>query len=605
MKKLALVVLLLFAHESYGQMSIPVSVAFPHIAVGGDPSSQNFTTLVQMVNNNSATISGHLALFADDGSPLQAMFDDQGPQAALDISLAAGEARQIQLTLNGSLASGSMLITYSPADALTTVVLQFRSGTAILSEVGVAPTYSLIDATDFAIDTDAILNTGIAVANPTSNAAFVLARLWDPNAGTVLSSVPIALAPNSHLARFATELFPDVPGIGQIRAKLSLDSCSSPSCAFAGGNGFIATAVRLNGDQFTTVPVTERPAAGDPVRILPQVAFGGPSDGFNMKTILYFTTNVASGVFGTADIFDDNGTALAASADGAPPASSIPITVPGNRVTRIVLSGDETLRAGWIRLTLSGSVHLIANAVFQSFEGPTLVSEASVLDSAPVSQGLIYVKTESGLSNIGVALANPEPNPITITVQLFDPSGVLVDKHDVAVPVNGHIAKFVTDIFPQIASAPSFDGAFDLHTSNSFSALALRWSSGKFSTLPVSSSGMYRPSITAVRVTSTQRSPATVNFQIDVTDLSSDLATDSSPTVLADAYIDFGSAFDFASINLNGNPMLNQSSGTLSGSFRPPNITGTVPTGTQAAFYINVYDAVKNISNIMAVLIRF
>src|SRR5205823_5961371 len=136
--------------------------------------------------------------------------------------------------------------------------------------------------------------------------------------------------------------------------KVSLQSCSDPSCG-ADGNGFLATALRLNGDQFTTIPVAERLDGGEQIRILPQVAFGGPADGLNMKTVLYFTTNVPSGVFGTADIFDDDGNPLPASADGAAPASSMTVTVPGNRVVRIVLSSDQTLRSGWIRLTLPGT----------------------------------------------------------------------------------------------------------------------------------------------------------------------------------------------------------------------------------------------------------
>src|SRR6185436_8409210 len=149
-------------------------------------------------------------------------------------------------------------------------------------------------------------------------------------------------------------------------------------CGAPGGNGFLATAIRLNGDQFTTIPVGQTPTvlSGEKIRILPQVAFGGPSAGLNMQTVLYLTTNVPTGVFGTADIFDNDGNPLAASANGAAPSSSITFTVAGNRVSRVVLSSNEALSSGWIRLTLSGSVHLIANAIFQTFSGPDLVSEA-------------------------------------------------------------------------------------------------------------------------------------------------------------------------------------------------------------------------------------
>src|SRR5262245_59537373 len=473
---IALLFILLSTDLAFGQAaSVPVPVFFPQLAMGGSADGQNYDTIIQIVNNNSMSVTGHVSLFSDTGSPLAVSFDGQSPQSAADITLAAGAARQIQLTLDGALTVGWMAITYSPSDALTTVILQFRSGNALLSEVGVDPAFGTLAATDFPAETDATLNTGIAIANPSQSTAFVLARLWDPDTGASVTGNVLSLPRNGHMARLLTELFPNVPNISQTRAKISLDSCSSPTCNFAGGNGFLATAIRLNGAQFTTIPVSQRSSGGDPsVRILPQVAFGGPSSGLNMKTVLYFTTNVSTGVFGTADIFDNDGNALMASADGAAPASSITFTVPGNRVSRIVLSGDQTLRSGWIRLTLSGSVNLIANAVFQTFNGASLTSEASVLESPAATQALIYAKSQSGLSNVGVAFANPQTTTNIVTLKVFNRSGTLLASKDITLPANGHLAKFITELFPEVAADPNFDGALAMSSSTAFSAVALR-----------------------------------------------------------------------------------------------------------------------------------
>ena len=448
----------------------------------------------------------------------------------MDIHLASGETRQMQLTLNGPVTSGWMGIEYSPADALTSVILQFRSGTTLLSEVGVQPAETL-SAADLAVETDAALDTGLAFANPDTVPHGVFVTLFDSSLGTQLSAAAVPLPAKGHAARFLTELFPNVPNIGQMRAKLSLDACSDPSCNFTGGE-FVATAIRLNGDQFTTIPVSADTNSGEQIRILPQVAFGGPPGGLNMKTVLYFTTNVSSGVFATAEIFDNDGNPLAASADGAAPSSAITVTVPGNRVSRIVISGDETLRSGWIRLTLSADVHCIGSAVFQTFSGPNLVSEASVLESAPISRGLIHVKTQSGRADVGIALANSQSTTNTITLQLFNEQGFVAAIQDITLPPNGHLARFVTEIFPQLASLANFDGAVSLRGSTDFSALALRLSSDKIATLPVAANGMYRPTITALRITRTQRSPAQVNYEIDVTDFDSDAATPSSTMVV-------------------------------------------------------------------------
>ena len=521
----------------------------------------------------------------------------------MDIPLAGGQAREIRLTTSRPVTPGWMEITYSPAAALTTVILQFRFGATLRSEVGIQPE-DTISAADLAVETDANLNTGIAIANPDSTTAFVLMKLWDPNTGTPVSGVVLTLPPHGHVARFLTEVFPAVNNIGQMRAKLSLDGCSDAFCDVAGGS-FVATAVRLNGDQFTTIPVSGD-TTDDKVRILPQVAFGGPTSGLNMKTVLYFTTNVSNGVSGTAEIFDNDGTPLAASADGAAPSSSIAFTVNGNRVKRLVLSSDEDLRSGWIRLTLSGSFHFIASAVFQTFDGRNLVSEASVLESTPISQGLLYVKTESNLSNVGVAFANSQATPNTITLNLFTGQGGIPYTQTVSLPPNGHLARFVTEIFPQLASLQNFDGALSMRSSIPFSPLALRLSFDKIAALPVASNGIYRPSIGGMRITAMQRDPLQVNFELNVVDLDSDTATSSATTVTAIAGVDFGDGNgpDAGFLRLDGSPMLNRSSGTLTGSFRTSRVV-RVPIGTQATFLILVYDSANNQSNVIYTQVRF
>jgi hypothetical protein len=603
MKKVILVILLI-SDVCFGQAtSLSIPVNFPQIAIGADASGVNYVTLLQVVNNNSAATTGHLTLHADDGSGLPALFDGQGPQSSLDIPLQTGQARLIKITTNGPVSSGWLEITYSPSDALTTVILQLRNGTTLLSEVGVQPADATPSA-DLAAETETNLNTGLAIANPQTTAQTVLVRLWDPNSGSPVVSTKFSLAAHGHVARLLTELFPAVDGISKMRPKISIDACSDANCSAAGGD-FIATAIRLNGDQFTTIPVSGVVDSGEQVRVLPQVAFGGPDGGINMKTVLYFTTNVPSGVFGTANIFDNDGNPLAASADGGQPSSAITFTVPGNRVTRVVLDGDQTLRSGWIRLTLSGQVHLIASAIFQTFNGAVLISEAGVLESAQVFNSLIYVKSESGKSNVGVAVANSQTTN-TLTIELFDVAGTLYDRRTVTLPPDGHFANFVTELFPQLASVTDFDGAISIRSDTQFAAVALRSSPTTFATVPVSENGMYRPALNGLRITRTQRSPAQVDFQIDVNDLDGDTATSSSMAVAGFAALDFGDGNGPRTdvISLNGGSLVNVKAGTLSGSFKPPGIN-SLSNGTSAYFLIVIFDSAGNTSNVLYTMVRF
>src|SRR5262249_47653635 len=159
-----------------------------------------------------------------------------------------------------------------------------------------------------------------------------------------------------------TELFPSVAGINQIRAQISIDACSTSACTTAGTGGFIATALRLKGSLFTTLPLVSRGTTTDEGRFLPHVAFWGEPDGVNFMTALYLTTAVPAGVTGVADIFDDNGNPIAVSANGGAPSSHFAFTVLNMRVMKIVLSGNATLQAGWVRLTLPASTSLVVNA---------------------------------------------------------------------------------------------------------------------------------------------------------------------------------------------------------------------------------------------------
>src|SRR5262245_15909714 len=117
----AVLVALLFANIAFGQAQFQgAAVVFPQIVVGGDPSPTNYVTILQLVNNNSATTGADIALFGDSGSPLSVSFDGQTPQATMHVNLNSGETRQIQLTLSGDITPGWLAISYSPSDALST-----------------------------------------------------------------------------------------------------------------------------------------------------------------------------------------------------------------------------------------------------------------------------------------------------------------------------------------------------------------------------------------------------------------------------------------------------------------------------------------------------
>jgi hypothetical protein len=627
MKKTALLLLvLLCAAPAFAQTAFySTPVWFPHIDIGGDPNGAHYVTLVQASNNTSSFVTATLVVYSDAGTQMSASFDGQAPSTSLNFTLDSGATRQIQVSLSGAITAGWLQITYSPAPAQTNVILQYLSGSSVLTEVGIDPFYGQMSQTYFPVETSTNLNTGIAIASPNVS-SIIGVQLTDQNSGNLLANTTISLPPNGHTAKLLTDLFPTAQNINQTKSVLILTSCSTTACTAPGPTGFIATALRLNlsSNSFTAVPVVQASSTGTLVRVLPHIAFGGSPSGVNFQTTLYLTTfsgftssgtpGSLSGVTGQASMFNDNGNPIAASANGGAASSSFTFSVLSNRVTKIVLTGSSTLQAGWIQITLpSQSTALVVNAVFQTYQGSTLTSEASVLEAVQDTEGMMYVNVQPGVTNIGVALANPsQTTSNTIALTLYNSTGFVAGTQVFTLAPAGHLAQYITDIFPQLAGT-SFTGTLSMQSGASFSSVALRQNGTNsaggvpgFAVLTVSDSLMYVPSITNLQITSTNRTTGQVNFTITVADFSASLVTPTAAGVFGEAAILFANTnvqADDQTFTLDGSSMANVTTGTLSGTFTSAHTN--IPSGTQATFEIYITDAAGNYSNVIGLPFKF
>lgn len=612
---------LLSAAPAFAQAGFKsTNVWFPNMDVGGDPNGPHYDTLVEASNNTSSFLTGVLTVYSATGTAVPVSFDGQAPAASLNFELDSGVVREIQISSTGEITQGWIQITYTPNLAETTVIVQYLGGSSILSEVGINPFFNNMTnflsgpATVFPVETNlsSNLNTGIAIANPNTAQAVKVQLL---SQGAIVGTTTISLPQYGYTAKLLTDLFPSASGIAQMTAEVGLTSCTTTACT-ADGPGVIATALHLNiaTGLFTAVPVVPTPPFGEMVRVIPHVAFGGSPAGINFQTILYLTNPAGGGVSGTVSLFDNNGNPIAATANGgATPVSSFAFSVLPGSVFKITLSGGSALQQGWLQLTQSvRTAPLILNALFQTYNGAAVISEANVLESPGSPDGLIYVHLTPGITNIGVALANPESTPNTVTLTLYNQAGFTDPslEYTVTLPPFGHLAQYVTDMFPQLAGT-SFDGTLSMQSGMSFSAVALRQNGTSlvgFAALPVSQSVMFIPSIINLQVTSTTRlSGATVNFSISVAEYGSNLVTVGSSVVQAVEWVFYpklnqqDGALGF---ELDGSPMINAQTGTLTGVFQSVN-SNTIPSGTSAVFYIEIIDSLGNYSNLINIPFTF
>jgi hypothetical protein len=222
----------------------------------------------------------------------------------------------------------------------------------------------------------------------------------------------------------------------------------------------------------------------------PQIANGIQSDGITWKTTIYITNPAPSGsapVSGTISFTASNGSPFnIAFVDsiGAPAGSggTISFSITGGQTRKYVSTGAGALSIGFGTLSANGTV--IGTAVFSEFTaGGALISEASVLSSGATERQAIVVDTQAGFDT-GVAYANPNSGPVSITLQLLNTEGVaVVPSTQQTLAGNQQTAAFVKGgLFP---TSPALAGSMQIISSAPIASVALRFSStGLFTTLP-------------------------------------------------------------------------------------------------------------------------
>lgn len=169
-------------------------------------------TGILIANLANTTNRGRLALFGDDGNPLQLELNG-AVGSEFDLNLTA-RAVQIFETAGGSnppVQGYAVIETDLPASA-TGIFQILNSGGDPISEAGVeATTARRLQVATVIRQAGISLDSGIAVANVTDQPASALVQLLDANGSVVASNGNFAsLGPRQHAAGFLPVLFPGV-----------------------------------------------------------------------------------------------------------------------------------------------------------------------------------------------------------------------------------------------------------------------------------------------------------------------------------------------------------------------------------------------------------
>jgi len=171
-----------------------------------------------------------------------------------------------------------------------------------------------------------------------------------------------------------------------------------------------------------------------------QLADGG---GYATQFLLVNPSN--ADITGTLDLFKSDGAPLPITLDGSRN-SSFPVTLKA-RGTLVLKSAnsDAQVQIGWARVKSSAP---IGGALICSYSsGGRLIEEAGLDPSIPANNFSLFVDTRNGYSS-GLAIANPNPAAVTLTLALYDPEGNRLAQETRQLEAMQHFAKLAGELFP-------------------------------------------------------------------------------------------------------------------------------------------------------------
>ncbi|MGB7624025.1 MAG: hypothetical protein WBN92_16890 [Terriglobia bacterium] len=386
-----------------------------------------------------------------------------------------------------SVSYGQVMAT-TPTDPVTLAIFALTQNNFLVTEAGIPASGSTTSARIF-VDYDQASgsNSGVALVNTGPSPMTVNVTLTSQNGATSTPCLNQQIAGLGHVALFVNQLGCSAltsPFLGTVTF-----SSTSPFAAVT-----LRAANNAHGEQiFSALPVADLtvPPPGSGNLVFSQIVDGG---GTPTEILLMNTT--ASAIAGTISFADDNGNP--ASLDfGSGPQATLNYSIPGNGMQKFSTSGSGTLKVAYALVTSTGGPLPSGAAVFASNNGAGgLASQAGVLNAPRTTAARVYIERASSplLRDTGVAVvnANGASSAATVTFNLVSFDGSYTQSTTVQMPANGHLAKFIEQIFASASPAvpTNFQGVLNITSNVPLAPVTLRLTANQrgdnlFSTLPV------------------------------------------------------------------------------------------------------------------------
>ena len=200
-----------------------------------------------------------------------------------------------------------------------------------------------------------------------------------------------------------------------------------------------------------------------------------------------FLSTASTTATGAVRFFDNDGTPLPigiVTNGGVVQTSTVPFTIPANGGFTLVTSGEGDLVVG--SAVVTSDLPLAGVVRFDIFG----IGTAGIGAARSLTGFVVPVRFGPGGVDTGIAIQNTETKPVSIRLTLSDNQGEPVTNGTVTIenlPGNGHLARFITELFPDIIQ-DNFKGILTAEVVDgrvAATALEIGDRPGQFSALPV------------------------------------------------------------------------------------------------------------------------
>ncbi len=460
----------------YQAANSTIRMLFAQVADGALPGTNRFyQTSFMLVNDSDYDVAGFLKFYDDNGAPLRLTIGTV-TDSSIPISLNKnGQMKRITTSGSGQLKTGWAAIeTSQPLKGTASFGIRDADG-KVYSDVGVSESLLGNKFTIFA-DSIGTAYTGLAVVNPSDTDSIVLNLDLFDNRGAAVSSTTQNLGPKAHVARFLNEFFPKLANIDEFEGSLVITA--------QGGKKFAGITLRLNGDQFTSLPMVMPPAAGSTKSALyfPQIADGLVGQ-LKYATSVILINNTTDRATGKLEFFKSDSTAMTVTIGGQA-ATSFDFTLAPGAVTRMVTSGAGDAKVGWGRVAMDKPIS--GTAVFHVFNSQgSALAEVGVNSADPITK-FNLIADSIGFFDTGIALANPDQtNQTYVGIDLVDGTGKFVASNGIYIGAGKHQALYMTQLFSYYRGIDEFEGLIKVAGDLPLIPLTLRSINEKLTSVPV------------------------------------------------------------------------------------------------------------------------